>query len=113
VPYAKLLGYYRGAAAFVFPSLLESFGHPLLEAMIAGAPVIASDIPTFREIARDTALYFPPLDAKALAAQVDAVRADPAATQGRVARARERTRDFTWERSVNGLCTLFERALRR
>ena len=112
VPYAKLLGYYRGAAAFVFPSLLETFGHPLLEAMIAGTPVIASDIPTFHEIAGDTALYFPPLDAKALAAQVDAVRTDPAATAARVARARERATGFSWTRSVDALCVVFEQALR-
>ena len=113
MPYAELLGYYRGAAAFVFPSLIESFGHPLLEAMLAETPVVASDIPTFREIAGDTALYFPPLDAKALAAQVDAVQGDPAATASRVARARERAAGFSWERSVDGLCALFERALRR
>jgi glycosyltransferase involved in cell wall biosynthesis len=113
VPYAELLGYYRGAAAFVFPSLIESFGHPLLEAMLAGAPVVASDIPTFREIAGDAALYFPPLDAKALAAQIDALRADPADTAARLARARERAAGFSWERSVDALCAVFERALRR
>jgi glycosyltransferase involved in cell wall biosynthesis len=111
VPYAQLLAYYRGAAAFVFPSILESFGHPLLESMLAGAPVVASDIPAFREIAGDTALYFPPLDAKSLAACVDAVRADPAAAELRIARARERAEGFSWERSVDGLCRVFERAL--
>jgi glycosyltransferase involved in cell wall biosynthesis len=108
----QLLGYYRGAAAFVFPSLLETFGHPLLEAMIAGTPVIASDIPTFHEIAGDIALYFPPLDAKALAARVDAVRADPAATEERVARARARAAGFSWTRSIDALCAVFEQALR-
>jgi glycosyltransferase involved in cell wall biosynthesis len=112
VPYAELTAYYRGAAAFVFPSLLETFGHPLLEAMLARTPVVASDIPTFREIAGDTALYFPPLDPKALAAQIDAVRADPAATQERVVRALERALGFSWERSVDGICEVFERALR-
>jgi glycosyltransferase involved in cell wall biosynthesis len=112
LPYAKVLGYYRGAAAFVFPSLLESFGHPLLEAMLARTPVVASDIPAFREIAGDTALYFPALDPKALAAQVDAVRIDRKATAQRVAHARERAAGFSWERSVDGLCAVFERALR-
>jgi glycosyltransferase involved in cell wall biosynthesis len=111
VPYSALLAYYRGAAAFVFPSILETFGHPLLEAMLAGAPVVASDIPAFREIAGDTALYFPPLDAKALAARIDAVAADPAATRLRVERARERASGFSWERSVDGLCAVFEQAL--
>jgi len=113
VPYAELLAYYRGASAFVFPSLIESFGHPLLEAMLASTPVVASDIPTFREIAGDTALYFPPLDPKALAAQIDAVRAGSSATAARVARARERAASFSWERSVDALCGVFERALRR
>jgi glycosyltransferase involved in cell wall biosynthesis len=113
IPYAALLAYYRGAAAFVFPSHIETFGHPLLEAMVAGAPVIASDIPTFREIAGDAALYFPPLDAKALAARIDAVRSDPTATLARVARARQRATSFSWERSVDALCAVFERALGR
>jgi glycosyltransferase involved in cell wall biosynthesis len=112
VPYAELLGYYRGATAFVFPSLIETFGHPLLEAMLAQTPVVVSDIPTFREIAGDTALYFPPLDPKALAARIDAVGADPVATQQRVARARERAAGFSWQRSVDGLCEVLERALR-
>jgi len=111
VPYAKLLGYYQAATAFAFPSLLETFGHPLLEAMVAGTPVVASDIPTFREIAADSALYFPPLDAKALAAQIDAVRAAPDETRARVARARERASVFSWVRSVDELCAVFERAL--
>jgi glycosyltransferase involved in cell wall biosynthesis len=111
VPYTKLLGYYRGAAAFAFPSILESFGHPLLEAMLAGAPVVASDIPAFREIAGDTALYFPPLDARALAARIDEVRADPAAAALRIERGRARAAEYSWERCVDGLCGVFERAL--
>ncbi|MEN8162227.1 MAG: glycosyltransferase, partial [Myxococcota bacterium] len=111
VPYAELLGYYRGATAFVFPSLLETFGHPLLEAMLAEAPVVASDIPTFREIAGDAALYFAPLDPRALAAQVDAVGADPAGRAARIERGRERAAAYSWGRSVDALCAVFRRAL--
>jgi glycosyltransferase involved in cell wall biosynthesis len=58
---------YGGAAAFVFPSLEEGFGLPLLEAMGAGAPVIASDIEVFHEVAGEAAAYFDPHDAEALA----------------------------------------------
>jgi alpha-1,2-rhamnosyltransferase len=50
---ATLTRIYRRANALIFPSLIEGFGLPLVEAMKQGAPVIASDIPIFREIARD------------------------------------------------------------
>ena len=53
VPYREVLGYYRDAVALIFPTWRETFGHPLLEAMLAGTPIIASDIPTCREVAGD------------------------------------------------------------
>jgi glycosyltransferase involved in cell wall biosynthesis len=112
VPYREIVAYYRGAVALVFPSLLETFGHPLLEAMLAGTPIVASDIPAFREIASDAALYFDPRDPAALARAVDCLRAQPEATRERVARGRERVRSFSWERSADALCAVFEDALR-
>lgn len=51
---------YNFATAFVFPSLNEGFGLPLLEAMACGTPVVASETPIFREVAGDAALYFEP-----------------------------------------------------
>jgi glycosyltransferase involved in cell wall biosynthesis len=95
----------------VFPSLIESFGHPLLEAMLAGTPILAADIPSFHEIAGDTALYFPPSDPVRLASLVDALRTDPAASRERVARGRARAREFTWSASVDRLCAVFEEVL--
>jgi len=111
VPYARLLSLYRGAMALVFPSFIESFGHPLLEAMLAGTPAVVSDIPSFREIAGDAALYFPPADARALAARIDELRAKPEEARQRVEAACARAAGFTWQRSVDGLCRVFERAL--
>lgn len=58
---------YNGACAFVYPSLYEGFGLPLLEARACGTPVIAADIPVFREIADDHTLFFDPNDSRALA----------------------------------------------
>jgi len=62
---AKLI-LYRHCLAFVFPSKFEGFGLPLLEAMDAHVPIIASDIPTSREIAKNNALFFDPDDDKTL-----------------------------------------------
>jgi glycosyltransferase involved in cell wall biosynthesis len=58
---------YRRADIFVFPSLTESFGHPLVEAMAHGLPIVASDTRVNREICGDAAIYFSPLDPDHLA----------------------------------------------
>ena len=55
VPYADIKQYYAGADLFVFPSYLETFGHPLLEAKASDEPTLASDIPEIREVAWDAA----------------------------------------------------------
>jgi glycosyltransferase involved in cell wall biosynthesis len=111
VPYSEILHYYRGAVALVFPSLIETFGHPLLEAMLAGTPILAADIPAFREIADDAALYFPPRDPVRLARLVDEMRREPGRTRARVERGRLRAREFSWSRSIDRLCAVFEETL--
>ena len=60
----------RAANCFVFPSLSEGFGFATVEAQVNGCPVIASDLPIFREIAGEGAVYFNPNDAESLATQV-------------------------------------------
>src|SRR5207245_1810440 len=61
VPEDELAALYANATLFVFPSLAEGFGFPVLEAMAHGTPVVCSDIPVLRELAGDAALYFNPL----------------------------------------------------
>jgi glycosyltransferase involved in cell wall biosynthesis len=75
---ARLAALYRGAAAFVFPSLYEGFGLPVLEAMAHGAPVVASLAASVPEAGGDAALYFSPTDANALASQLTRVLTDQA-----------------------------------
>ena len=83
----------------------------MLEAMLAETPIIAADIPTFREIGGDIALYFPPDDSLLLARAVDEVCHEPDAAKERVARGRARAAEFSWKRSVDALCEVFHQVL--
>jgi glycosyltransferase involved in cell wall biosynthesis len=66
---------YHRADIFVFPSLTESFGHPMVEAMVTGLPIVASDTPVNREVCGDAAEYFQPLSAEDLATKVSGIAA--------------------------------------
>jgi glycosyltransferase involved in cell wall biosynthesis len=111
VPYERVVSFYRGAIALVFPSKLETFGHPMLEAMLAGTPVVASDIPAFREIGKDATLFFPPDDPVALAEKIDDLLANPKLREGLIAKGRERATSFSWRKSTDALCSVFREIL--
>ena len=97
---------YSCAAGFVFPSLDEGFGIPLLEAMACGTPVIASDIPVFREVARDAAVYFDPHDDEALAETMMRVL-DESTRRDLVEAGRRRVRDFSWNEAARRLVDVY------
>ncbi len=69
---------YQDTDIFVFPSLIESFGYPMAEAMAYGLPIVAADTPVNREIGGESALYFSPLSPEELAGQVQRLAADDA-----------------------------------
>jgi glycosyltransferase involved in cell wall biosynthesis len=98
----ELTGLYAGARAFLFPSLVEGFGLPLLEAMAAGTPVIASDVPVFREIAADCALL---ADPHSVTAWTTAIRSldDETTRAALTQRGRARAGAATWQRTVTQL----------
>jgi glycosyltransferase involved in cell wall biosynthesis len=111
VPYQTMLGYYRGASVFVFPSQIETFGHPILEAMLAGTPVVASDIPAFRELAGEAALYFPPDDPSALGLAIEQVLRDDVARERRRERGMQTAGGYTWAAYADALCQVFRDVL--
>lgn len=97
---ADLLAEYSNAAVFIAPAIgSESFGIVLLEAMSAGLPIVASDIPGYREVVRDgmEAILVPPGDAAALAAAVSRILSEPDLAGELARRGRERAREFSWE----------------
>jgi glycosyltransferase involved in cell wall biosynthesis len=98
----------RRATALLTASRDEGFGIPLVEAMGLGTPVVASDIPVFREVGGDAATYVAPDD---VAGFVRAVRAldDPAVWAARSAASRERAAHYSWESSARILLALLER----
>jgi glycosyltransferase involved in cell wall biosynthesis len=107
VPYAEIPRWYAHARLFVFPSYLETFGHPLLEAMAAGVPLVAADIPVSREVAADAARYADPHDTGDLARAVEEVLCDDDLRARLVASGRERARCFSWDDSARRHLELF------
>jgi glycosyltransferase involved in cell wall biosynthesis len=96
--YGSLPALYRASDVFVFPSYTESFGHPLLEAMAAGLPVVAADVPSSRELCGDAAVYFAPFDVRACADAIRRVGEDVELTGELRRRGAGRVAQFTWER---------------
>ncbi len=91
----KLEALTAGAVALVYPSLYEGFGLPLVEAMAAGCPVIASDLPAIREVVGDAGALVEPDDVDAWADAILRVLDDDALRQALVAAGRERARAYT------------------
>lgn len=92
-----------GADFLIFPSLYEGFGLPVVEAMVAGCPVVASDIPSIREVAADAVYYFDPMEADSIAAAIMRVGSDAGLREELSARGLVRSRLFCWEKTAAGV----------
>jgi alpha-1,3-rhamnosyl/mannosyltransferase len=92
-PHDELPGLYRGASVFVYPSLFEGFGMPVLEAMACGVPCVVSSHPSLDEACGDAAVRADPRDPEALGAAIDRALAERDAL---VERGLAHARAFTW-----------------
>jgi glycosyltransferase involved in cell wall biosynthesis len=103
-------GLWQISEAFVYPSLYEGFGLPVLEAMARGVPVACSNASSLPEVAGDAALMFDPRDESAIATAIERLLSDPAEAARLRARGLERAREFTWERTARLTLESYRRA---
>ena len=114
----KLLGFvaedtqadlYAAAAAFVYPSLAEGFGLPVLEALACGAAVATSGSTALPEVAGDAALYFDPTDTDDMRSVLERLLTDEAEAERLRTKALERATRFTWKKAARETLELYER----
>lgn len=107
----ELEGLWALAEAFVFPSLYEGFGLPVLEAMARGVPVACSNASSLPEVAGDAALLFDPHEETAIAEALRRLLDDSALRESLRTRGLARVREFTWERTARLTLESYRRAL--
>lgn len=104
-------GLYRAATCFVFPSLAEGFGLPVLDALERGTPVACSNATSLPEVAGDAVLYFDPTDTEAIAAAIERLLQDSALRDRLRAAGPEQARKFGWQQTAEGTLASYERVL--
>jgi glycosyltransferase involved in cell wall biosynthesis len=107
---AELDTLYRACRVFVFPSTVETFGNPLLEAMAAGAPIATSKTAAMPEVIGDAGLLFDPDDATDMAARIEQLLDDPNLCAQLGAKAVLRARSFTWEKTAQRTLEVLRKA---
>jgi glycosyltransferase involved in cell wall biosynthesis len=110
VPDADLPILLSGALAFVFPSLYEGFGLPVLEAMACGTPVVCSNTSSLPEVAGDAALLVDPLDTEALSEGLSRIVQDEALRRDLAERGFAQVQRFSWKRCAREVMAVLEDA---
>ncbi len=112
-PREDLIALYSAAEAFVFPSWIEGFGIPILEAMTCGAPVIASDRGAIPEVTGDAALLADAEDAAGFAAHLARVLGQPAEALRLRERGFARAAMFSWQQTAKRILECYEQEAMR
>jgi glycosyltransferase involved in cell wall biosynthesis len=100
---SQLSSLYSGCRTFVYPSLYEGFGLPVLEALQHGAPVACSRTSSLPEVGGNAALYFDPLSTDDIAAKIKTILTNDRLASELRLRARARAREFSWRKTADGI----------
>lgn len=103
--------WYNAATVFVFPSLYEGFGMPVLEAIACGTPVIAAETSSIPEVTGEAARLFDPNDAAALAQHIETMLNNPAEMALMGESGVEQAQQFSWANSAKKMMAVYENAL--
>lgn len=108
---AQLAWLYKNTEAYIFPSLMEGFGLPGLEAMSYGAPVISSNATCLPEIYQDAAYYFNPKDTNDIVRAIDTVLNDKELRDNLVVKGYEQLRKYSWQRMAEQTHAVYMKAV--
>jgi len=108
VPDEELLEFYKTAQMFVYPSLYEGFGIPVLEAMSAGCPVITSNVSSLPEVAGDAAIMINPDDSTELARAINLLNSDENYRNQMIGKGFENIKKFNWEKTAIETLSIFD-----
>lgn len=107
----ELAYFYKNAECFVFPSLYEGFGFPLLEAFACECPVVTSPGGSLKEIAGDAAMYFDPKDILEIRQSINNVLSDETLKKELVVAGKKRLKDFSWDKCRKETKRVYEEVL--
>ncbi len=113
IPPEELPAVYRAARLFVYPSLLEGFGLPPLEAMACGCPVVASRAASLPEVVGEGGMLFDPFSPEDIARKMEILLSDENERELLIARGRENIRRFSWDKAARETIDAYRSSIER
>lgn len=99
---------YSNALCFVFPSLYEGFGIPILEAWACNCPLVLSNASCFPEIAKDAGIYFDPYSVEDIRKQIEKVILSESLRKELIAKGKDRLKNFSWQKAAEQTAKVYE-----